>query len=198
MQTSTQPAYQPYLVTIDNDPPVLVTARTGITYDAKAKTEVRDRSFIALAFENDGRSGPDNLDPASIDYTRFLLDPEEDAEPITVVGVTHSTDGAGKGKGLDADSITPAARVYLELSRELGSDETPDVQTLSGAVTDLAGNTNTPSEITPDDRIEPGFAVTVTADVNGRPVIGDDGEFEVAITSGRGAAAQPDHLRSVA
>ena len=37
--------------------------------------------------------------------------------------------------------------------------------------------------ITPEDKIEPGFAVTITADVTGRPAIGDDGEFEIAITS---------------
>ena len=50
-------------------------------------------------------------------------------------------------------------------------------------MSDLAGNSSTPAVITPEDKIEPGFAVTITADVTGRPAIGDDGEFEIAITS---------------
>ena len=175
--------HQPYLLTIDNAPPIIVTARTGITFDDRTKEnkEIKDRSFIALTFQNDGTSGaPDLLDTDSIDHTRFLLD-AGDAEAITVIGAVHSSDK--EGKGLDAEDIVPSARVYLELSRELGSDETPEVQALSGAVSDLAGNTNAPSLTTPQDRIEPGFAVTITADVSGRPVIGDDGEFEVSITS---------------
>ena len=86
-------------------------------------------------------------------------------------------------RGLDGEEIKPNSRVYLELSRELGADETPEVQALSGAVSDLAGNSSTPAVITPEDKIEPGFAVTITADVTGRPAIGDDGEFEVSITS---------------
>ena len=176
--------HQPYLLTIDNAPPIIVTGRTGITYDDRTgkDTEIKDRSFIALTFQNDGTFGsPDLIDPASIDPSRFLLEADADAEPITVVGSVHSTDKTGKG--LDAEDIIPPSRVYLELNRELGSDETPVIQALSGAVSDLAGNTNAPSLTTPQDRIEPGFAVTITADVNGRPVIGDDGEFEVTITS---------------
>ena len=179
-----KPNNLPYTLTIDNDPPIIVAAHTGITYDDKKNVEVKDRSFIAVTFQNDGTFGsPDALDPASVDPSRFLLDPAEDAEPITVVGAVHSTDGEGKGEGLDGEKIHPAARVYLELSRELGSDETPVIQALSGAVSDLAGNTNAPSLTTPQDRIEPGFAVTITADVMGRPTIGDDGEFEVTVTS---------------
>ena len=176
--------HQPYLLTIDNAPPIIVTARTGITYDDRTNkdTEIKDRSFIALTFQNDGTFGsPDAIDSASIDPSRFLLEADADAEPLTVVGSVHSTDK--EGKGLDAEGIIPTSRVYLELNRELGSDETPVIQALSGAVSDLAGNTNSPSLTTPQDRIEPGFAVTITADVNGRPVIGDDGEFEVTITS---------------
>ena len=160
--------------------------------------EVKDRSFIALTFQNDGTFGsPDALDPASIDPSRFLLEADADAEPITVVGSVHSTDeGKGRGSGRVRTSLRPS-RVYLELSRELGSDETPVIQALSGAVSDLAGNTNAPSLTTPQDRIEPGFAVTITADVMGRPTIGDDGEFEVTITSDEELLRSPDHLRSV-
>ena len=178
--------HQPYLLTIDNAPPIIVTARTGVSYDDKKgnDTEIKDRSFIALAFQNDGTSGsPDSIDPASIDPSRFLLEADADAEPITVVGALHSTDTVKTGKDLDGGSIEPSSRVYLELSRELGSDETPVIQALSGAVSDLAGNTNAPSLTTSQDRIEPGFAVTITADVMGRPTIGDDGEFDVTITS---------------
>ena len=182
-------ASQPYTLTIDNDSPIVVWARTGVTYDDKSFTvgeveiegkEKEDDSFIALAFENDNLSGPDKLDHSKIDYTRFLLETDADAEPISVVGFIHSTDD--EGQGLDAD-ITPSSLVYLELSRPLGSDETPDVQVLSGAVSDLAGNTNAPSLITPEDKIKPGFTVTITTDVTGRPAIGDDGEFEVVVTS---------------
>ncbi len=181
--------YQPYELTIDNASPDIVAARTGITYDHKAEKEITDRSFIALTFQNDGTGAPDDIDHDSIDYTRFLVEPGEDAEPIAVVGAVHSTDSMGNG--LDAEEIVPSARVYLELSRELGSDETPVVEALSGAVSDLAGNTNPPSEITPVDKIEPGFAVAVTADVIGRPVIGEDGEFEVTITSDEALLRSP-------
>ena len=183
-----KPASQPYTLTIDNVPPIMAGARTGVTYNSKDHKEVKDRSFIALTFHNDNRGGSsDALDSELIDAARFLLEAEADAEPISVVDVLHSTDKkAGKVKPLDLDGLDllkPASRVYLELSRELGADETPKVQTLSGAVSDLAGNSSSPAEITPEDKIEPGFAVTITADVTGRPAIGDDGEFEVSITS---------------
>ena len=147
-----KPASQPYTLTIDNDPPIIVAARTGVTYSNKDHEEVKDRSFIALTFHNDNRGGSsDALDPASIDPARFLLEAEEDAEPITVVDVLHSTDKSDPKanppvvtKGLDGEPIKPNSRVYLELSRELGADETPEVQALSGAVSDLAGNTSSP------------------------------------------------------
>ena len=180
-------ASQPYTLTIDNDPPIIVAARTGVTYNSKDHEEVKDRSFIALTFHNDNRGGSsDALDSESVDASRFLLEPAADAEPISVVDVLHSNDKSTSKvttKGLDGEEIKPNSRVYLELSRELGADETPEVQALSGAVSDLAGNSSSPAVITPEDKIEPGFAVTITADVTGRPAIGDDGEFEVSITS---------------
>ena len=191
-------ASQPYTLTIDNDPPIIVAARTGVTYNSKDHEEVKDRSFIALTFHNDNRGGSsDALDSESVDASRFLLEPAADAEPISVVDVLHSNDKSDPAsvddegndnrkvvtRGLDGEEIKPNSRVYLELSRELGADETPEVQALSGAVSDLAGNSSSPAVITPEDKIEPGFAVTITADVTGRPAIGDDGEFEVSITS---------------
>ena len=51
------PASQPYTLTIDNDPPIIVAARTGVTYNSKDHKEVKDRSFIALTFHNDNRGG---------------------------------------------------------------------------------------------------------------------------------------------
>ena len=86
-------ASQPYTLTIDNDPPIIVAARTGVTYNSKDHKEVKDRSFIALTFHNDNRGGSsDALDSESIDAARFLLEPAADAEPISVVDVLHSTD----------------------------------------------------------------------------------------------------------
>ena len=55
-------ASQPYTLTIDNDPPIVARARTGVTYDDKEGEdveEINDRSFIALAFQNQDASGPD-------------------------------------------------------------------------------------------------------------------------------------------
>ena len=128
MRTSTTDNHQPYLLTIDNAPPIIVTARTGITYDDRIQevnTEIKDRSFIALTFQNDGTFGSPDLrltrlrsTPAASCWRRMRT--QSRSRSLESV---HSTDK--EGKGLDAEDIIPPSRVYLELNRELGSDETP-------------------------------------------------------------------------
>ena len=78
----------------------------------------------------------------------------------------------------------PRSRLYLELSSELGSAEKPRIQILGGAVTDLAGNQNSPPQtINSKDRIPAGLTITVTSSdsSSGRVVATEDGTFTVTV-----------------
>ena len=58
----------------------------------------------------------------------------------------------------------PRSRIYLQLERELASDETPDVLLFGGIVYDLAGNPNDSfDDFQTQDSVAPRFAVGVKA-----------------------------------
>ena len=58
----------------------------------------------------------------------------------------------------------PRSRIYLQLERELASDETPDVLLFGGIVYDLAGNPNDSfDDFQTQDSVAPHFAVGVKA-----------------------------------
>ena len=96
------------------------------------------------------------------------------------VGIDTSNESAFDAIG----ARDPRSRVYLELDSELGSAEKPRIQILGGAVTDLAGNQNSPpQQLTSIDKIPAGLTITVTSSdsSSGRPVATEDGTFTVTV-----------------
>ena len=163
-------------------------ARTGISYDDSKKTEVVNRSYIALTFED--ANGLDAV--TAVDHSKFLV------EGVDVVGAIHLADKVNCGtptkpveekdktpKDIDGRCIDdkPQARVYLELAEPLAPDATPQVSMFGGAVLDLAGNPGNQDEIVAADNIAPAITVTLTTDVTDRPVLKNNAEVTVSITS---------------
>ena len=175
---------QDFSLVIDVSSPEFKDARTGISYDPDKKVEIADRSFVALSFED--ATGPDAV--KAVDHTKFLV---EDAE---VVGFVHLSDKSDcndppeeddSPHDIDGACITnvPQSRIYLELAEPLAPNATPQVSMFGGAVLDLAGNPSNQDEIVAADNIAPAISVTLATDVTGRPVIKNNGEVMVSITS---------------
>ena len=184
-------------LTIDTVAPQVSVARTGISYDVDKNKEVRNRNYIALTFTNDEGGAEDPIATSTLDVRDFIV------EGFEVVDIIHpellddaKTDGEYKVKdavGIDTskestfDAIgarDPRSRVYLELDSELGSAETPRIQILGGAVTDLAGNQNDPpQQITSIDKIPAGLTISVESSdsSSGRTVATVDGTFTVTV-----------------
>ena len=87
-------------------------------------------------------------------------------------------------------NFEPRARIYLELSGELGSDETPTIQLLGGILKDIAGNNNETQSLTSADgqvvdRIAPGVSITITSSsgATGRAAADNEGSFTVRVAS---------------
>ena len=178
---------QDFEFTVDVSSPRFGDARTGISYDANKKTEIVDRSSIALIFQ-DNRGGQDAVQ--SVDHTRFLVEGSE------VTGAVHMTDKSdctndnpadNQPLDLDGDCIkspdVTKARVYLQLAEALAPDATPLVSMLGGAAVDLAGNPSNQDEVTAQDNIAPGITVTLATTVGDRPVLRNGAEVAVSITS---------------
>ncbi len=191
---------QPFKLTVDVSSPEFQEARTGISYDTSKKTEVVDRSYIAVTFK-DARGTLDAV--KDVDHSKFLV---EDAE---VVGVIHLADRPNcdddDGVPLDIKKQTPKdidgrclrssevpqSRIYLELAEALAPDATPLVSMFGGAALDLAGNPSNQDEIEADDFIAPAITVTLATDVTGRPIVRNDGEVAVTISSDEDLRRQP-------
>ncbi len=172
---------QPFSLTVDVSSPEFRDARTGISYDSDKKKEVVNRSYIAVTFED-----ADSLDAVmNIDHTKFLV---EDAE---VVGAIHLSDDSDcdEDEPLDIDGVcitddqVPGSRIYLELAEPLAPDAAPLVSMFGGAALDLAGNPSNQDEVTAADNIAPAITVTIATEVGDRPVIRNNGEVTVSISS---------------
>jgi hypothetical protein len=177
---------QDFALTVDVSSPEFRDARTGISYDAGKKTEVANRSYIAVTFED--ANGRDAV--KDVDHSKFLV---EDAE---VVGVIHlaeksdcNNDDSDDDAPLDIDGrcltsdLVPQSRIYLELAEALAPDATPLVSMFGGAALDLAGNPSNQHEVRAADNIAPAITVTLSTDVGDRPVIKNNGEVSISITS---------------
>ena len=125
-------------------------------------------------------------------------DAKEDAKNITAFDVTKLGDPAEDDEGNVIDdaeapkrcNFEPRARIYLELSEELGSDELPTIQLLGGILQDIAGNNNETQSLTGADdevldKIAPGVSITITSSssATGRAATDDEGSFTVRVTS---------------
>ena len=179
---------QPYQLFVDSTSPEFKDARTGISFDEDKRTEIVDRSSIAVTFNDRNK----NFDAVTgVDIDKFLV------EGNTVVGFVQpgaksdckeTTDEDDRyPKDIDGNCLgsqdVPTARVYLQLAEPLAPDARPQVSMFGGAVLDLAGNPSSQDEIVPVDLIAPGLTVTLVTDVTGRPVIKRGGEITVTISS---------------
>ena len=173
--------------TVDVSSPEFGDARTGISYDTAKREEIVDRASILVVFE-DSRSGQDAVQ--TVDASKFLVEGSE------VVSAIHMSDKSDCGNDnpatdnpLDIDGVcikspdVTKARVYLQLAEALAPDATPKVSMFGGAVLDLAGNPSNQDEITAKDEIAPGITVTVSTAVGDRPIIRNNGEVTVSVTS---------------
>ncbi len=132
---------------------------------------------------------------ADIDQT----DVEEDAKNITAFDAGNGSpaeddpdtaDVVETGDAPKRCNFEPRARIYLELSAELGSDELPTIQLLGGVLQDIAGNNNETQSLTGAadevlDKIAPGVSITITSNTGttGRAATDDEGSFTVRVTS---------------
>ncbi len=171
---------------VDVSSPEFREARTGISYDAAKKTEVANRSYIAVTFED--ASGLDAV--TSVDHSKFLV---EDAEVVDAIHLADKSDcnndDSADDQPLDIDGRClgtddkPQSRVYLQLAEPLAPDAKPQVSMFGGAVLDLAGNPSNQHEIDAEDNIAPAITVTLTTVVGDRPVIRSNAEVDISITS---------------
>ncbi|MDE2837354.1 MAG: hypothetical protein OXL97_07585 [Chloroflexota bacterium] len=181
---------QPYTFWLDDTEPTVVQVWAGVGYDTREDKEVPDRSYIMVDFGEPLRPG--------IDPERFTVSGHQ------VVGIIHPGRVSGDDPAMDINDRPiddPRSRVYLELARELESDETPDLLLFGGIVYDLAGNPNDSADVTTViDSVAPRFAVGIAALAEGatltgspstsareeddpRPVVDGRGEFVVDVRS---------------
>ena len=181
---------QPYTFTLDDTEPTVVQVWTGVGYDTREEKEVPDRSFIMVDFGEPLRPGadPEKFTVSGHRVVRIIQPgrASEDDEP----------------KDINGDPIyDPRSRIYLELARELESDETPDLLLFGGIVYDLAGNPNDSIDVTTvQDNVAPRFSVGIAAlsedstltaspapatreEDDPRPVVNGRGEFVVDVRS---------------
>ncbi len=131
-----------------------------------------------------------------------LTDAKEDAKNITAFDAGNGSPVENDPKTPEDESVNaeaptkcnfePRARIYLELSEELGSDETPTIQLLGGVLKDIAGNNNETQSVEKNgddgrvvDRIAPGVSITITSSsgATGRAATDNEGSFTVRVTS---------------
>ena len=187
---SSKDGKQDFTLTVDVSSPEFKEAFTGISYDPSKKTEIVDRSYIAVIFKDvGGLEAVKDVDPA-----KFLV---EDAEVVGYIHLTDKSDCGTDAKPVDEEDQTPKdidgeclnkdevpnSRIYLQLAEELAPDATPQVSMFGGAVLDLAGNPSNQDEVIAADNIAPAITVTLTSDVTDRPAIKNNGEVTVTITS---------------
>ena len=173
-----------FTLTVDISSPEFRDAFTGISYDASKKTEIVDRSSILVTFED--ANGLDAV--KDVDHTKFLV---EDAEVVGAIRLADKADCGNTDKKEDAPldidgqciTQTPQARVYLQLAEDLAPDAEPLVSMFGGAALDNAGNPSNQDEVTARDNIAPGITVTLATTVGDRPVVRNNGEVAVSITS---------------
>lgn len=188
---------QPYEFRLDDTDPRIFQVWAGVGYDTRDEKEISDRSFIMVEFSEALRPG--------IDPEKFTVSGHRVVRVIHPGRLSKDDDPPKDINGDDIDE--PRSRVYLELARELESDETPDLLLFGGIVHDLAGNPNDSVDCSLDsddcrirDSVAPRFAVGVRALAEGetlasspapatmdeddpRPVVNARGEFVVDVRS---------------
>ena len=148
--------------------------------------------------DNDTKEDADNIHAISVPSTspdHVAGKPAKDAVAADTAA-TPPVEAELEEKATGACLFEPRARVYLQLSDELASDETPTIQLLGGVLKDAAGNNNVTQSIESKevlDRIAPGVSITVTSDsgATGRVATDRDGSFKVRVESDEDLARFP-------
>ena len=203
---------QPHLFTVDDTEPQPNQAWTGISYDPEfmqGGRETANRSWIMVGF---GEALGGDIKPELIRVSDHevvgVLHPAWGPPPDrTVLGRADGSAPAEGERPIDifGDLIPDArSRIYVELARQLGADETPEVLFFGGGVRDLAGNANDSENVRTRDGIAPHLAMTVTA-INpseipasaeargtGRPVANTRGGFVVDVRADEDLRRRPE------
>jgi len=128
---------QDYTVKIDISAPAVLSAKTGVYFDATAKVEKGDKlTSLVVRFDDD-------IDGDTVSAADF-----------TVAGI------APVNAEVFTSSGSSKKNVYLTVADNLAADAKPKV-VLSGTVSDLAGNSRTGGTATAADEIAPTFTVSV-------------------------------------
>ena len=143
---------QPYEFTVDDTEPSVVQVLAGVGYDAREDKEVANRKSIMVDFGEPVRSG---IDPERITVAGHRV------QSVVHPGRLSSDETATDIEGNPIDD--PRSRIYLQLERDLASDETPDVLLFGGIVYDLAGNPNDSGDFRTQDSVAPLFTVGLRA-----------------------------------
>ena len=144
-----------------------------------------------MEFINDNdEGGADRIDASTVDPGDFTVGGHTVIQAL-VPSETKCKSAAGK-TGEDLEDIegnclsSPGSRIYLQLSDDLDSDETPTIQVLGGAFKDIAGNNNTTDSFRAVDKIAPGIDITITSSTgtaNRAAASDDDGSFTIRVSS---------------
>ena len=129
---------EPYVITIDQKFPVMVSAETGVAPDGDDEGTEPDRNnrrSIAITFD-------DELESADNGDFQITLDNDVILIPV----------------GVQVSGKT----VFAELDTDIPTNDTPLVR-LQGGVSDLAGNTNSSGSVTATDSLNP----TLTVELSG-------------------------------
>ncbi|MCH8991612.1 MAG: hypothetical protein IIA44_07695, partial [Acidobacteria bacterium] len=195
--TTTKPSSGTFALTVDRTAPQIVKAFTGFAWNSDDKDiDINERDSIVVFFRKTGTSDvPDFLAAGTLTASDFvvagntitgLVFPDLDA----VDGGADLSNMAAEiadamDSSVDADGTDDETRymVFISLEDDLASDAEPTVQIFAGGVEDLAGNDNSSQDLTADDKIGPGFTVTITGETSSRPVVRGkvDREFTVRI-----------------
>jgi hypothetical protein len=126
---------QDFEIKIDITAPAVLSAETGVTWDADDKAE-ENGTLTALVVRFDDKIDSDTVSAAD----------------FTVEGIAPLT----------AEVFAKASKndVYLTLTSALAADDEP-VVILAGTVSDLAGNSRTGGTVDAADKIAPSFTVTL-------------------------------------
>ena len=187
-------------ITIDDQDPDLIEARTGVKWDSTDSKYDDDPTFIQLLF-NDLTA----LDPTSVEADDFDIEGHT-IKAVYWYDVSDNDDDTAWGDG--DDSTTPSRyamggsttlrghplrqsirnTVFIELEDELAPDETPDVTIVPNGVLDSAGNEQDDDDTEADDWIAPSFTVVSmvspgTPEGSSNQLAGDGDEVMITLTS---------------
>ena len=187
-------------ITIDDQDPDLIEARTGVKWDSTDSKYDDDPTFIQLLF-NDLTA----LDPTSVEADDFDIEGHT-IKAVYWYDVSDNDDDTAWGDG--DDSTTPSRyamggsttlrghplrqsirnTVFIELEDELAPDETPDVTIVPNGILDSAGNEQDDDDTEADDWIAPSFTVVSmvspgTPEGSSNQLAGDGDEVMITLTS---------------